>query len=144
MRKEPTRFGTRSLKLVVLLLVAVPAPAAHAGDKRVSVATILPAVPLGAQQLADIAAKGVALQLPPALPAPIAPTRPPGIGEPPIGPEHGTALEAPAKPRRLPVISEALGPIPRAEWLRAALGKRPDVAVIGRRLVPIVAGGAPR
>jgi hypothetical protein len=129
---------------VAVLLAGGPiAPAAHAGDKPASSSTVAPAVPLGAQQLADIAAKGV-----PNVPAPVLAV-PPSAGNlrtvgPPTGLERIATQETLAMPLRLRKSFAGLGPIPRESWIRMALGKRGDVAVIGGQLVRIETDGAPR
>ena len=139
-------IGWTALVLAVLILVVGGgfATLARAQDKPASVMTVLPAVTLGTKQLADIAAKGV-----PSRPvmAPIPPTATTWnlqAARSSTGLEHFATGEMMARQRHLPAISEALGRIPRERWIREALGKRPDVAVIDGRLVPVVPAGAPR
>jgi hypothetical protein len=135
-----------ALALAAFLVLACGGvtPTARAEDKPAPVTTVLPAVPLGAQQLADLAAKGVPVAAPPVLVVPPASVRVLRTVGPPTGLARVTTKDAAAKPRRLPGVSEALGPIPRESWIREALGKRPDVAVFGGRAVKIETAGAPR
>jgi hypothetical protein len=135
-----------ALTLAALLVLAcgVAAPTARAEDKPAPVTTVLPAVPLGAQQLADLAAKGVPAAAAPVLVMPTTTARILRTVGPPTALARVTTKDASAKPRRLPGVSESLGPIPRESWIREALGKRPDVAVIGGRAVKIETAGAPR
>lgn len=129
---------------LILLTSGLSAPAAFAEDKRASAATTLPAVPLSARQLADIAAKGVPSATQPAPVLPAATTLNLHTDGPRTGLERIAEKVATLQPRRLPAISEAMGPIPRESWIREALGKRGDVAVVGGRLVPVVTGGVAR
>jgi hypothetical protein len=135
---------TLALVSVLVMAGAVLAPAARAEDKPAPVVTVLPAVPLGAKQMADIAAKGLSFPLAPVLAPPATPSPNMHTQGPATGLERIAPPVAPLRPRRLPGISEALGPIPRESWIREALRKRPDVAVIGGRIVPVVTTGVPR
>jgi hypothetical protein len=135
-----------ALTLAAFLVLACGGvtPTARAEDKPAPVTTVLPAVPLGAQQLADLAAKGVPAAAAPVLVMPTTTARVLRTVGPPTGLARIVTKDASAKPRRLPGVSEALGPIPRESWIREALGKRPDVAVVGGRAVKIEPAGAPR
>jgi hypothetical protein len=141
--KLPVRIAI-AIGALALLATGVTTPAARAEGKPAPVTTVSPAVPLGARQLADIAAKGVPSATATVLVMPKATTRNLRTVGPPTGLARIAPKDAPARPRRLPGVSEALGPIPRESWIREALGKRPDVAVIGGRAVRIDVDGAPR
>lgn len=115
---------------VVLILLASPrsavAQAAALPAKPAEARTATAPAALGAQQLADIAAKGV----PAELPAPPAPRL--------ASPAARAAFEAPLPAftrRRLPGISEAMGALPREAWLRLAQRKPADRAWIGGRSI---------
>jgi hypothetical protein len=127
---------------VFTLLAGGPiAPAARAGDKPASFATVSPAVQLGTQQLADIAAKGVPNAPAPVLAIPLSSAGNLRTVGPPTGLGRIVARENPARASR---IFGALGPIPRESWIRRALGKRDDFAVIGGLTVRIKTDGEPR
>jgi hypothetical protein len=130
--------------LLMLLASGSIASATRAEDKPLPSATVLPAVPLGAQQLADIAAKGIPNAPAPVLAMPPSPARNLRTVGPPTGLERIVPQATLAMPRRLPKVFEALGPIPRESWIRMALGKRDDVAVIGGHTVRIETDRAPR
>jgi hypothetical protein len=130
--------------VLVLLAGGLIASAARAEDKLASFATVAPAVPLGAKQLADIAAKGVPNVPQATIVMPTPTNHDLRAAEPPTGAERVATAVSSLKPRRLPTIAEAMGPIPRESWIRMALGKSGDVAVIGGRIVGIETDGAPR
>lgn len=137
-RRQSARTPLFGSLLAGFLLFEPVLPAATAADKSVPVATSGPAVPLGARQLADIAAKGVPATLPPGQ------SMPPVRTTLPTTVAHGPARTGALTLRRLPCISEALGPIPREEWIRRALAKPADIAVVdGRPVVVPGTGPAP-
>lgn len=122
--------------LVLAATLAVAARPASGGEaKPVPVRTIGPAEALADRQQADLAAKRAATAVA-ATPVDDAPAR------------YVAARRAPlplpaVRIRRLPQVSDALGPIPREDWIRRALGKGPDVTIsIPANAAP--ANGGPR
>lgn len=125
----------------VLILVAAVANTAclalAAEPKPAPVRTVGPAQALAVQQQADLAAKRAAT-------AAATVTLPPVEAPAQLVAARRAPLALPAvRIRHLPQISEALGSIPREEWIRRALGKGPDVTVsIPASAAP--ANGGPR
>ena len=140
----------RIQKPIALLFLAslLAASQARAAEKPPALATVLPAIPLGARQLADIAAKGTPVQTTPALPAALAShinvRTQAAVTAASIESSPRATAVASRKGARMPGVSEALGPIPRESWVRLALRKPADIAVIDGRALPIVTDGRAR
>ena len=121
--------------IVAAALATALRTASAAESKPAPVRTVGPAPALTEQQQSDLAAKRAATA---AVPAPVeaAPAR--------FSAGRRAPLTLPAmRIRRLPLVSEALGRIPREEWIRLALGKGPDVTV-SLPAPAASANGAPR
>jgi len=134
-------LAVRMIFVVAALLVSASVAGAGAPGSSGS-GTSGPPVPLGAEQLRAIAAKGIPAAT--ASPTPAVPTRlVEGKRIPVVTAQSraGGAAATGAQPRpqlKLPTISPAIGRIPRPDWGHPyELSKQPDVAVIGDRRVTI-------
>ena len=137
--------------VVIALALAAAGPAIAGAPGNKGTATSGPSVPLSAEQLRAIAAKGVPVA--PAVPADVAQPaggRPAGKAQPIVATGARSSGEQVARSMRVadgsppiekefrhwPQVSPALGPVPRPEWsVPGAPRKQPDFAVIGSQRV---------
>ncbi len=117
------------MKIVFAVLVAVSFGAAPARPqaKPAELRTIGPAVPLGAAQQAALAAKEARRTA--SAPAAVVRRKPDPRVHVITAPDPRAPIAPAEKLARWSAVSEAIGPVPRADWRHPGYRKRPDVTI---------------